>query len=911
MMDQFSMYVTKRNGDKEEVSFDKVLKRIRFIVEKKPKLEHVNPFNLAQQVCSRIYDGVKTCELDELASQISASMVVEHPDYGVLSSRISISNHHKNTSPSFSETIYMLYHNKVYGEDSPLVDKKLYDIVMENKNKLNDFIDYERDYLIDYFGFKTLEKAYLMKINGKIVERPQHMIMRVALGIHKDDFKDALNTYDLISKKYFTHATPTLFNSGTPRPQLSSCFLVAMKEDSIDGIYETLQNCANISKWAGGIGLHIHNVRGNGSRIRGSNGTSNGIIPMLRVFNTTARYVNQGGKRNGSIAVYLEPWHLDIEHFIELRKNHGNEEERCRDLFLALWIPDLFMKRVQENGNWTLMCPDKCRGLSDVYGEDFVKLYTQYEKEGKGYRTVKAQQLWFKIIESQIETGTPYILYKDSCNQKSNQKNLGTIKSSNLCTEITLYTDKDETAVCNLASINVNNMLKPTNNYTKNITLYTRSNCKFCEFSKLYLTYRKLKYTEINLDDETIRKQQFEEWNKDIQEEEDKIKTLPQIVMDDIRIGGFDELYQIKEYEFDFEMLYQITKTITKNLNKVIDVNFYPTKEAELSNKRHRPLGIGIQGLADIFCRLKMPFDSPEAMLLNDNIFETIYYASLEESMEISKKREESMKRIKRLKEQNQLTEVEREELDNLNDIYKPIPEELNRDTHLGSYSTFIDSPASKGILQFDMWGFTPDNKRYNWNQLKENIKLYGIRNSMLLAPMPTASTSQILGNNECFEPYTSNIYVRRTIAGDFIRINPYLFNDLISIGIWNKDMKDLILMNNGKIGEITDIPKSIRNMYKTAWEISQKVIIDMASTRGKWICQSQSMNVFMEEPSPSKLTSMHFYAWKKGLKTGMYYLRTQPKVKAQQFTINPDKRNNKINQIKEKEDNECLSCGA
>lgn len=891
----YSMFVIKRNGEQEEVSFDKVLNRMKSIKEKNPELKNVNPFYLSQKVCSQIYNNVKTTQLDELASQISASMIIEEPEYSDMASRIIISNHHKNTSPSFSETMYLLYNNRVFDKHTPLIDKEVYEIVMDNKNKLNDVINYDRDYNYDYFGFKTLEKSYLMRVNGKVIERPQHMLMRVSLGIHGKDFKDALSTYEYMSKNTFIHATPTLFNSGTPRPQLSSCFLLSMKDDSIEGIFSTLKDCANISKWSGGIGLHIHNIRGKSSHIRGTNGTSNGIIPMLRVFNNTARYVDQGGgKRNGSFAIYIEPWHTDIEDFIELRKNHGSEEMRARDLFLGLWVPDLFMERVKNDEDWTLMCPDKCPGLSDCFGEEFEKLYEKYEKTGMGNKTIKAQELWFKIITSQIETGTPYLLYKDSCNSKSNQQNLGCIKSSNLCTEIIEYTNEKESAVCNLASINLTSMVV-NEKIQGEIKIYSRSDCKYCNYTKSFLKQKSLDYTEFNLDDKEKRTDFFEEINKD---NTLNITTLPQIFIDNERIGGFTELYQSQKSLFDYEKLYNVTRIITKNLNKIIDRNFYPTPETELSNKKHRPIGIGVQGLADVFCKMKIPFDSLEAKEINDKIFETIYFASLTESMEISKKREPYLIKYKELIQKNILTEKDELEIKEISEKYKPLDEEIERDKYLGSYSSFIGSPAEKGILQYDMWGHTP-SERYNWQKLKSEIQTYGIRNSLLLAPMPTASTSQILGNNECFEPFTSNIYLRRTLAGEFIKVNNYLLEDLISIGIWNSELKNKILVNNGQINGIQEIPDVIQNTYKTSWEISQKDIIDMASDRGKWICQSQSMNLFLEEPDFGKITSMHFYSWQKGLKTGMYYLRTQPKVKAQQFTIDPNKQE------------ECLSCGS
>ena len=802
--------VIKRNGDSEEVSFDKVLNRIKSLSNNLL----VNPTSIAQKVCSRIYNGVNTSELDEMAASICANLSTEHPDHSILASRIIVSNHHKNTSPSFSETIYVLYTAKdINGNPMNLIDKKLYDIVMKNKEKLNSIIKYDRDFLIDYFGFKTLEKSYLIKVNDKVVERPQHLFMRVALCIHGDDFKDALNTYELMSNKYFIHATPTLYNSGTPRPQLSSCFLLTMKDDSINGIFSTLKDCALISKWAGGIGLSVHNVRSTGSQIRGTNGISNGLIPMLRVFNNTARYVDQGGgKRKGSIAVYLEPWHTDIMDFMKLKKNIGNEEERARDLFYALWIPDLFMKKVEEDAIWYLMCPDECPGLADTWGEEFETLYQKYVDEGKYRSKISAQQLWFSILESQIETGTPYLLYKDAANRKSNQQNLGTIKSSNLCCEIVEYTSPEETAVCNLASI-----------------------------------------------------------------------CLPTFIN--------------QNKEFDYPKLLEISKTITKNLNKIIDINFYPIPEAELSNKRHRPIGIGVQGLADVFAMLKIPFDSEEAKVVNRKIFETIYFGAMTESMEISKKRQPLMVRYKEILQELNLSNYQNApeespqypELMELHKVLKPVKDEIQMENYLGCYSSYNGSPMSKGQFQFDLWeDFDKSTLMWDWEPLKQEIAQWGIRNSLLVAPMPTASTSQIMGNNECIEPYTSNIYVRRTLAGEFTVINRHLINTLIQKNIWNEDIKNKIIENDGSVLGIDEIPEDIQELFKTVWEVSQKKIIDMAADRGPFVCQSQSMNLFIAEPEYGALTSMHFYTWKKGLKTGIYYLRNQPKAKTQKFTVEP-----------------------
>ena len=757
------MLVVKRDGRRESVRFDKITARIENLCyELDPKF--IQPIEVAKKVIDGLYDGVTTSELDNLAAEVCASLTVRHPDYAILAARIAISNLHKTTSQSFSNTMKRLYTyvNPKTGENAQLLDTEVYGIIKQNAAKLDEAIDYKRDFSYDYFGYKTLEKSYLIRLDGKVVERPQHMLMRVAVGIHREDLDAAIETYDLLSEKWFTHATPTLFNAGTPKPQLSSCFLLTMKDDSIDGIYDTLKSCAKISQSAGGIGLSIHNIRAKGSYIKGTNGVSNGIVPMLRNFDMTARYVDQGGgKRKGSFAIYLEPWHADIKDFLELRRNHGKEEMRARDLFYALWIPDLFMKRVENNEEWSLFCPNEAPGLADCHGEEFERLYEKYEKEGRARETIKAQELWFEVLESQIETGTPYMLYKDAANGKSNQQNLGTIKSSNLCTEIIEYTAPDEVAVCNLASI-----------------------------------------------------------------------ALPKFVE-----AGEDGVLR-----FDHQKLYEITKVATRNLNKVIDINYYPVEEARKSNFRHRPIGLGIQGLADAFILLRMPFDSLEAKGLNEDIFETIYYAAVETSMELAK---------------------------------------IN-----GTYETYEGSPASKGILQFDMWGVTPKSGRYDWDSLKEKVKKFGMRNSLLVAPMPTASTSQILGNNECFEPYTSNIYTRRTLSGEFIIANKHLMKDLIDLGLWNDTMRNRLISTNGSVQSVPGIPQNIKDLYKTVWEISQKVIIEMAADRGAYICQSQSMNIFMQDPNFGKLTSMHFYAWKKGLKTGMYYLRSQAATAAIKFTL-------------------------
>ena len=839
-----SIFVIKRDGEKQEVSFDKVIKRMKAL---SVGLD-VNPHLIAQKLCSRIYNGVETSELDILGAEICATMITVHPDYQIIAGRISMSNLEKNTSPSFSETIQILYDNKdKNGVKCSLISEELYQIVQKHKTKLNSVIKHKRNSLIGYFGLKTLEKSYLFKVEGKIIESPQYLFMRVSLGIHGNNIKDAIRTYDAMSEKYFIHATPTLFNAGTKRPQLSSCFLLPMKDDSIDGIFASLKDCALISKSAGGIGIWMHNIRGTGSVIRGTNGISNGVVPMLRVFNNTARYVDQGGgKRKGSIAIYYEPWHSDVLELLNMRKNHGNEEERARDLFYALWTPDLFMERVQSNGEWTLMCPDECPGLSDCYGDEFKELYEKYEREGKGKKTMKAQELWSKVLESQIETGTPYILFKDACNKKSNQKNLGTIKSSNLCCEIIEYSDKNESAVCNLASIG-----------------------------------------------------------------------LPRYIVE--QEDGTNK--------FDYEKLRDMTKMIVRNLNRVIDINFYPIPETRNSNLKHRPIGIGVQGLADVFAILKIPFDSVEAKEVNRNIFEQIYYSSLDASMNISRKREKHIKKYKELIKKGLTPEISEEELEKikeekekLEEDLMPIKEEINREKYLGSYSSFEGSPISQGILQFDMWGVEPsEDMKPKWDKLRKDIKKYGIRNSLLVAPMPTASTSQILGNNECFEPYTSNLYIRRTLAGEFIVINEHLVRDLINLGLWSEEMKDKILLNEGSVQNIEEIPEDIRKVYKIVWEISQKTIIDMAADRGAFVCQSQSMNLFIARPDFGKLTSMHFYSWKKGLKTGIYYLRTRPVAKAQQFTIDPSMKKEEVKkQVEEKaikacrrDDPDCLTCGS
>ncbi|KEY67428.1 hypothetical protein S7711_05956 [Stachybotrys chartarum IBT 7711] len=756
------MYVRKRDGRQERVQFDKITARVsRLCYGLDP--DHVDPVAITQKVISGVYGGVTTVQLDDLAAETAAYMTVTHPDYAILAARIAVSNLHKQTKKQWSSVISDLYHyvNPKNSKASPMIAQETYECVMRHKEELDSAIVYDRDFNYQYFGFKTLERSYLLKLDGKIVERPQHMIMRVAVGIWGDNIERVIETYNLMSSKFFTHASPTLFNAGTPQSQLSSCFLVDMKDDSIDGIYDTLKTCAMISKMAGGIGLNVHRIRATGSYIAGTNGTSNGLVPMLRVFNNTARYVDQGGnKRPGAFAIYLEPWHADVFDFLDLRKNHGKEEVRARDLFLALWIPDLFMKRVEKNGEWTLMCPNECPGLADCYGEEFEALYEKYEQEGRGRKTIKAQKLWYSILEAQTETGNPFMLYKDHCNRKSNQKNLGTIRSSNLCTEIIEYCAPDEVAVCNLASL-----------------------------------------------------------------------ALPSFV-------------DYNEGCYDFQKLHEVTQVVVRNLNRIIDVNHYPVQEARNSNMRHRPIGVGVQGLADAFLALRLPFESPEARELNKQIFETIYHAALTASMELAKLE--------------------------------------------GPYESFKGSPASEGILQFDMWNVKPSDL-WEWEELREQIKEHGTRNSLLVAPMPTASTSQILGNNECFEPYTSNIYQRRVLAGEFQVVNPWLLKDLVDMGLWSDAMKNRIIAENGSIQNIPNIPADIKTLYKTVWEISQRQVVQMAADRGAFIDQSQSLNIHMKDPSMGKITSMHFAGWKLGLKTGMYYLRTQAAAAPIQFTVDQE----------------------
>jgi len=876
---QTKMRVLKRNGQYEEVSFDKILNRIK-------SLSQGSEFNLklsidetliAQKVVQEIYDGVKTTELDELSSQISIAMYSKNPEFKILASRIVVSNHHKNTKDTFSEKIEELYNYHSNGQHKPLIAEYMYQLVIQNRVEIDSVIDYQKDYDFDFFGFKTLEKSYLYKTDGKIVERPQDMLMRVSLSIRRDNLKEAFVNYDLMSKHYFTHATPTLYNAGSNREQFASCFLLTMKEDSISGIYDTLKDCALISKHAGGIGLSIHDIRAKDSHIAGTNGVSNGLVPMLRVFNDTARYVDQGGgKRNGSFAMYLEPWHADVFDFLELKKNHGNELERARDLFYALWIPDLFMERVLSDGDWSLLCPHECPGLSDTWGKEFNKLYNKYVKEGKHRKTIKARELWQAILTSQTEVGTPYLLYKDACNRKSNQQNLGTIKSSNLCTEIVEFTSAEETAVCNLASISLKKFVKYKETNDMKFVVYSKPDCVYCELAKGLLNKRNINY-------ET---KDYKELTGISGEYPLKVK-FPQIYQTDNHhnhhIGGYMELYEHLKPEYDFKCLQSIAERLTKNLNNIIDYNYYPTKETKTSNLRHRPIGIGVQGLANVYFEFGYAFDSQEAKDLNENIFECIYYGSLKASMEISKEREENMKKYK------QYMFSYSDELSILKKKLDPIlPEELDREEYLGSYSSFIGSPVYNGKLQFDLWQTNVTDINHDWSSLREDIKRYGIRNSLLVAPMPTASTAQILGNYECFEPILSNIYTRRVLSGEYMVMNDYLVEDLISLGIWSPDLKDKIIANDGSVLNIPEIPDILKDRYKTVWEIKQKNILDMAISRGKFICQSQSMNLFLESPNIKTMSNMHSYSWKNGLKTGIYYLRSRPSSKAIQFTLNP-----------------------
>jgi ribonucleoside-diphosphate reductase alpha subunit len=897
------MRVQKRSGEFEEVSFDKILNRVKNLGNKILPVLSINYSKLIIKVIDQLHTDISTSVIDELTAEQCASLTTQHPDYGVLSSRIIISNNHKNTPDTFYDAMFKL-RNFIDNQDKnvSLIHESFWKNVGIYKDELNEMIDYSRDYLLDYFGFKTLERAYLMKIDKKIIERPQHMWLRVAMGIHgcgeNVDIRAVKQTYDMMSQQFFTHATPTLFNAGTPRPQLSSCYLIAVEDDSIEGIYNTLQECAKISKWAGGIGMHIHNVRATGSHIRGTNGTSNGITPMLRVFNETARYVDQGGgKRNGSFAIYIEPWHGDIMEFLDLKKNHGDEDKRARDLFYALWIPSLFMERVKEDGDWSLFCPDACPGLADCYGKDFNALYNRYCDEGKAMRTIKARSVWFKILDSQMETGTPYLLYKDAANEKSNQKNVGVIKSSNLCTEIIEYSNKDETAVCNLASVGLPRFVKDTISEFTEVSIYTKDGCSWCDMLKILLKKKNVTYKEIKLQEVGEFLEFKNKWG---------VTTVPQLFDKGNLVGGYNRVLDILRSTFDYDKLHEVVKVMTSNLNKIIDVNYYPTIKTKRSNLFHRPIGIGVQGLADVYAKMDIPYHSDEAKDINKNIFETIYHASLERSNEISKERLSDMTVVRGYVdfEVNMFLDIYNNTCrtyTNISDKDKaalqraqPILREtkIKKKTLYGAYSTFEGSPASLGELQFDLWGVTPSD-RYNWDELKENIKTYGLRNSLLVAPMPTASTAQILGNNECFEPFTSNIYTRRTNAGDFTMINKHLLAELIGLGVWSEELKNNIILNKGSIQHLKNIPSAIRDKYKIVWEIPMKHMIDMAADRGAFICQSQSLNLWIEDPCYKTLTSMHFYSWGKGLKTGIYYLRRKAAHQPQQFTIEPEKNVN------------------
>lgn len=1095
MSDANTMYVTKRGGEKEEVSFDKITKRLK----KLSSGLSINTIELAQVIIAQIYDGIRTTEIDELAAGTCASRISTNPDYGIMASRIIISNHHKFTSNSFSEVVQQLCDNRdPLGEASPIINDEIYKLVMSNKEKINSVIDYNRDYKFDYFGFKTLERAYLLKVGDKVIERPQHMFMRVSLAIHRDDIKEAIKTYHEMSEGYFTHATPTLFNMGTQREQAASCFLLAMQKDSIEGIYKTLAQCAEISKNAGGIGLHIHNIRAKNSYIRGTNGYSNGIVPMLRNFNATSRYVDQGGqKRPGSIAIYLEPWHADIEDFLMLRRNTGNPEERCRDLFYAMWIPDLFMERVEADANWTLMCPDKCPGLADVWGDKFKELYERYEHEKRGMRVVPARKIWTTIIESQIETGQPYIMFKDAVNRKSNQQNLGTIKSSNLCvaedTEIILedgihvikdlvnqrvnvwngfefsevevkqtgtaqvmdkiefsngsmlvctpehkfyiatsienckymasnettiknvfaytqeyraadltegmmlmsyylpfggelknikynkeflkakncititkitrnytvgdtycfteplkhlgvfngivtgqcaeileYSSPDEIAVCNLLSVCLPKYLeRPT--ITEPIKIYSKSACKYCDLSKNMLTKMGYVYTEVNLDDDTVRKEFFGNLNTQAIAEQNPegciegvcqmpvgglITTVPQIFIGDKRIGGYNELREYLKPVFNFKKLRDITKMAVRNLNKLIDYNYYPVPETYNSNMRHRPIGIGIQGLADVFAQLRTPFESAEAVEMSRKIAEHMYLAACQASMDIARKRKKHIQDYRRIykKPEAERTDEEKALMHDIKSKYVIHVDEVEKLPMglAGAYSSFVGSPASHGILQFDMWGVQPSPElAEEWSMVKEDIKKHGLRNSLLMAMMPTASTSQIMGNNECIEPFTNNIYKRQTLAGNFTIINKYLVADLMALGLWSSDMKDKIILQNGSVQEIPEIPETIKKLYRTVWEIKQKYIVDHARARAPFICQTQSMNLFFEDLSYSKINACHFYSWKAGLKTGIYYLRSKAKTQAQKFSVDASKIVNANSTAASTNEEGCVNCSA
>ena len=918
------MEVVKRNGKTEEVSFDKITKRLKHLcLNLHPKLTNIDYIKISQKVISELHNGVSTIFLDELAAQICTSKVTEHPEYGDLAGRLIISNNHKCTLGKFSDYVELLQEKK------GLLSTEIYTIIKNNSDKIDMEIDNGRDYEFDYFGYKTLEKAYLVKIDGLVIERIQYLFMRVSLGLHKNNLEKVFETYNFMSQKYFIHATPTLFHSGLRNPQLLSCFLMGM-EDSVNGIYKAVSDCAKISQWAGGIGLWVHDIRAKGSLIKSTNGMSNGLIPLMRVLNNTARHINQSGKRNGSFAIYVEPWHLDIIEFLDAKKNHGDEDARARDLFYALWVPDLFMKRVRDNKDWTLFSPNETKELSNTYGSEFEMIYEAYENDPTINKVnVKAQDIWKKILESQIETGTPYILYKDAANSKSNQKNLGIIKSSNLCTEIIEYSNTEQYACCTLASIGLPKyIVENTKQYE--FVIYSKKDCKYCDFSKAFFSNNSYKYTEYDISNEKY-KDSLKELLKYIPD------TVPQIfVKKDTGleyIGGFNNLIVFVKPEFNYKKLYEVTKVIVQNLNKIIDINYYPVTETRYSNKLHRPIGIGVQGLADVYSKMRYSYDSEEAVDMNKKIFATIYYASMMASMEIARDRKNSMIELKELRKQytRRFTKANEyiggsdsqkwltgsgyiqpentdrrftksfQHLVNLENDLLPIDEEFKDldDEHIGAYSSFTDSPISKGIFQFDLWNQKPityTGGKYglylDWDTLKNSVIEHGVRNSLLLAPMPTASTSQILGNNECIEPFTSNIYSRNTIAGTFVIVNKYLLRDLIDINLWSANLKNKIISESGSIQNIKEIPAPIRDLYKTAWDLSQKVLIDQSADRGSYICQSQSLNLFIKNPNFANISSMHMYSWKKGLKTGLYYLRTKSIAKAQQFSIEPENKN-------------------
>ena len=922
-----SYYVIKRNGEKEEVQFDKVVRRIK----NKSHNLHVNPVLIAQKVCSRIYDGVKTSELDELTAQICTSHATTHPDYGILANRIVISNHHKITPPTFKEAVQKLHANvDSLGNHNPLVSDNLLKLVEKYGDQIEAQIDYDRDYWFDYFGFKTLQRGYLLKSNGKIIERIQHMFMRVSLGLHESNLQTAFESYHSLSKKYFTHATPTLFHSGTPRSQCLSCFLLGT-EDSVGGMYKTIGDCAQISKWAGGIGVHATNIRSRGSYIRGSNGESSGLIPLLRVYNATARHIDQAGKRKGSIAIYLEPYHPDIMDFLDIRKNSGNEEARARDLFTALMVPDLFMRKVEfalrnpnEKVDWCLFDPDTCAGLVDSYGKQFEELYEQYEKEGKYREKVDVREIWKKILSSQMETGTPYIVYKDRVNEHSNQKNIGTIRSSNLCSEILEYSDEKEYACCCLSSICLSEMVKIPD-FGEPVVMYSRSNCPYCDMACEQLDSMGIKYEKIVLDDYETRQKFYNEVSGIVCDGDScrvenaktrdgkRINTVPQIFVGDKHVGGYTELMEYIKPQFDYEKLEKVCEIVVRNLNKVIDVNFYPVPETARSNFKHRPLGVGVQGLADLFFKMRLPFDSEEARQLNKRIFEVIQYGCLRASCKIAEEREvmihsnnfraavqnylEPHYFFAKQKNKNieEMVDIDLERMEHRGEYFTMrevlnLPPMRSDEKYGGTYSTFKGSPLHNGVFQFESMGLKVEDTFLGekWNELRNLILRYGVRNSLLTALMPTASTSQIMGNNECFEPITSNIYTRRTLAGDFVVINRFLVNDLIKKEIWNQEVKDIIIANNGSVKDLPFVSQQEQDLYKTVWEIKQKVLIDLSADRTPFVCQTQSLNLFFEEPKNNTLGSAHLYGWKSGLKTGSYYIRSRPKVQAQQFTVDP-----------------------